>query len=148
VENRTGRALEDVSVSAAGQSQRLGSLPPGQRKDVRLWLPRGARRDRGNDWDHWDLGRTPSDGVRSVDATRRAIRGNMEEAIRSAMTRERWQAQRWLPPDVARARDKEPLRALVTAWNYDPLLPLRVDGRAVAAGDHVNLLLVHASIER
>ena len=33
---------------------------------------------------------------------------------------------------------------LVTAWSYAPLLPLRVDNRAVTDGEDVSLLIVHA----
>jgi hypothetical protein len=50
-----------------------------------------------------------------------------------------------LPPAQKRENLPAAVPALVTAWNYEPLLPLRVDGRAVAEGSHVNLLAVHAT---
>ena len=147
VKNRTGRVLQDVSVSVAGQSQRLAELRPGERKEVRLPLPAVVdRADHDNEWER-NLGAVAWGA--EPGATRSAIRASVHSAVSNAMrSGEGRRGRPRLPngPLQAAAAEKSP-RALITAWNYDPLLPLRVDGRTVATGDHVSLLLVQVPIE-
>ena len=134
VGNRTGRQIDNVSVSAAGGSQSLGNLGPGETRTVRL--PIAAFNRRGQVFQFpgdWNMGwnqRAPD-----ADRTRRAIRSRVGQAVSSAISN-RWQGA----ADTAG-------QVLVSGWTYEPPVPLRVDGRTVTTGDHVNLLLVHAPVE-
>jgi hypothetical protein len=81
---------------------------------------------------------------RALDAVTRPARAAM--APRSHRLRGRDLPDRQEPAPAPGPAPAGPVPATVTAWNYEPLLPVRVDGRTVPAGEHVNLLIVHAAI--
>lgn len=137
VTNRTDRTLNDARLLMAGWGQNLGNLAPGRTFEVRSARPLPNNRRRNNRpvnlWMHFNdgnIGGGWNGGARRED-TRQAIRWNVQTAVAQAMAN----------------RSEGVGQAVVTGWNYDPLLPVTVDGKTVGAGDHVNLFVVHAALQ-
>ena len=145
--NRTGRDLDDVTVLIAGQRQTVGVLRNGESKPVRLtgaarFLGARARNPFPDDWQNfWNGVRLGS--VPEARRTREGIRRMVRAAVHAGMT------NRAQMPGVKKAGNgNEAAPILVTAWSYDPLLPVRVDGRPVPDGDNVSLLIVHVPVAK
>lgn len=148
VTNRTGRDLDEVTVVIAGQKQAAGVLRNGESKAVRLvgaarFLRDRARNPFPDEWQNWWNGASMS-SVPEANRTREGIRRMVRAAVHASMT------NREQLPGAAKTSGgtNEAAPVLVTAWSYDPLLPLRVDGRSVGDGDNVSLLIVHVPIAK
>ncbi len=143
VENQTGHRLEEVRVFVGGQPQAGVTLPPGERIQVRV--PGGVRllgafrNPFPDQWNNWNWGNV-SGNVTEESRTRAAIQSRVQSVLFMGINN-------GINQQRIRELDGGPPAVLVAAWNYDLLLPLRVNGRTVGAGDHVNLFLVHAPVE-
>jgi hypothetical protein len=148
LENRTGRALEDVVVYGAGGRQRIDSLAPGATAQVRFSVD-PERAGRGTEFESplGGMGLVPlGKSEDSPEALRSrlgyAVMRDMAATLGTVLT-----ARRTDDATDRRAAGLPPASSVtVAAWNTDPLLPVRVDGQEVKRGAHVSLLLVHVPV--
>ncbi len=143
VANRTGRDLDDVTALIAGQRQTVGVLRSGESKAVRLAGAARFLHDRSRNPfpDDWQSRWNGVIDVPEAKRTREGIRRMVREAVFDGMTN-----REQLPGAKTSGGVHEAAPVLVTAWSYDPLLPLRVNGRTVPDGDNVSLLIVHVPV--
>lgn len=149
ITNRTGRDLSDVSVLVAGQHQTWNVLRDNERQPVRL--PGAARflNDRWRNpfpdtWQNWWNGNNGVlvNGATEATRTREAIRRRVKGALYNGVVN----GQRFGGQTQPGALPPAPTPILVTAWNDEPLLPVRVDGQNIQTGENVNLLIVHVPL--
>lgn len=129
IENRTDRVLSSVAVRTGIRTVSVGTLQPGQTRGVQISRPAGNRVR----IDSWSVFPSESGGA-DANATRQRIGRSMAGALNNV--RNGNQRHSVLFPNTVQ----------IIAWNYDPLLPVRVNGRAVTAGDHANLLVAYAPV--
>ena len=151
VTNQTGRTLDDVTVLMAGQKQLVGMLRNGESKAVRLanampFLHDHTRNPFPDDWQNFWKGASLG-SVPEANRTREGIRRMIRAAVHASMTNHQplpgGGGARWGGNNA-----KEAAPILVTAWSYEPLLPVRVDGRPVSEGDAISLLIVHVPVAK
>jgi hypothetical protein len=142
VTNRTLYALQDCALIAGGQVSPIGSLAPGEtRKQTLRWTYRGS----GNGIFLPSNAGAPSNEL--PDSQAKDTPESQQARIRYAMTQtlavNNSQGYGYYGGDTTGSYGRA-VNAFV-GWFYDPLVPVRVDGRP-ARGEEVNLLFVHLPV--
>ncbi|HVK05726.1 MAG TPA: hypothetical protein VM490_19810 [Armatimonadaceae bacterium] len=159
VENRTKRTLGNAVLFGVGGQQKIGTLAPGQTVSVRYAADPDAEQMRvESPLAEVARRRDPRRQSGSAPGGSPAAAASVEERLRAAMRERMAFSAGQILEEVrvseatgrAGARPREaalpPTEVTLAAWNDDPLLPVRVDGKAVANGAHVNLILVRAPV--
>jgi|GEM_PF-2924675 hypothetical protein len=161
VENRTGRTLEEVSLFGQGGSQKLGTLAPGQTVRVRYACDPSAEQLRlESPLVHTALQRrsqrqSSSPAATSPKERTARLRSAMQERMTFSVGQiiEELRVREWSARQSRLVREVgapsavlPPPEVTLSAWNADPLQPVRVDGKVVADGAHLNLILVRAPV--
>lgn len=123
ITNRTGRTLNNVVIRFADYGKPLGDLAAGKSVSFAFQKVRTNRISQETGFVAYpDYNAAPS-----PDLTRRQIAADLSRAAYEGFS-----PQSPLPPLV------------LTAWTYERLLPVQVDGKSIAQGENVSLVVVTA----
>ncbi|GAB4459144.1 MAG: hypothetical protein OHK0029_21280 [Armatimonadaceae bacterium] len=134
IENRTGKRLKNVMVHIAEYHRPIGTLEAGGTAKVSLPI---QKRNTDNPYSSLkNAGDTSSQ-------TRVSPRENRD--ARSAIISDLVNTLSYTSSRIGNLRPylkREMLPVIITGWNYEPLLPVRIDGKEPPRGNHVNLVVV------
>ena len=111
IANRTGRALNNVVIRLADNGKRLGNLAAGQSVPFDFTMGKGDHlaQETGLESD-------PADSAKSSPTlTRRQIAADLSRAVLEGF-----------------GSDRPTSRLVLSAWTYDRLLPVQIDGKSVS----------------
>lgn len=129
VQNETERTLESATITFAGAKVALGTLTPGQKKNVRLTVSPEGRKSQS------DFRIELPSGDKAGEFKTPVLQ-SLNEAL-SVLGQ-----QGKGPSSLARRH-----QALLYAWNQDEVFPIRIDGQAAPVGTNLNLIAVTIPVE-
>jgi hypothetical protein len=135
IENRTGKTLYDVRIGKGNYSTAIGKLEPGQTAKVKLKTD--VLDSRNPYYDLMQSGTNPNTSqprrTGEIAATQQAIGQDLRQAIRGVV-------QNLGSQEYVQVRTAPPY--LISAWNYDPLLPVTINKEKPQVGGHANLIMM------
>ncbi|MES2459538.1 MAG: hypothetical protein V4671_03085 [Armatimonadota bacterium] len=127
VTNNTTRPLEQGTLTFGGGRTDIGSLAPGEKKTVRLLLPRRERARRNS------YRARPTPDYSTYGGTREFQQPVMS-SINAARESLRQTEQNQGTGNGGRNT------ALFSAWNKDEMFPIKIDGQTISTGTNLNLI--------